>query len=292
MKKTLLSLALAAFMSVGSISAQTTCGIDGGAAIPTAPTNLWTTNGLSPAAGSFAIGSLPNYDLVVTMPETTVEFNGEQLTGEFVVGVTNDGVYDFTQTNSVTGADFEAGEYKFTAFAYDQAELDAFVVNNGPLVQQFFGVELSSPAVLSEIFGVIAEISGPVTILDVEDAICNLLTPLITPVALQYDVAYDDIYAVSFAEGVGIDDVHTAAPALAINNISPIPAVNFVDISLTSSAYANNIVNVYDLTGKLVDAIETNKNNFRIDLSTYNVGMYFISVSNGTETVNSKFYKR
>ena len=114
MKKTLLSLALAAFMSVGSISAQTTCGIDGGAAIPTAPTNLWTTNGLSPAAGSFATGSLPNYDLVVTMPETTVEFNGEQLTGEFVVGVTNDGVYDFTQTNSVTGADFEAGKLSLT----------------------------------------------------------------------------------------------------------------------------------------------------------------------------------
>ena len=292
MRKTLLSLALAALMSLGSLSAQTTCGIDGGATIPSPPANLWTTNGSSPAASSFTAGSLPNYDMVITMPETTVEFNGEQLTGEFIVGVTHDGVYNFNGTNNVTGAAFEAGEYKFTAFAYDQAELDAFVENNGALVQQFFGVTLSSPAVLAEIFDVIAEISGPVAIFDVEDAICNLLTPLITPVALQYDVAYNDVYAVSFGEGVGIDDVYTQAPALAINNISPIPATNYIDVSLTNNVYANNIINIYDLTGKLVDAIETSKNDLRLDISTYNIGMYFISVSNGTETVNSKFYKR
>ena len=291
MRKTLLSLALAALMSVGSISAQTTCGIDGGATIPDAPANLWTTNGSSPAAAGFTTGSLPNYDMVVTMPETTIEFDGEQLTGEFIVGVTHDGVFDFTGTNNVTGAAFEAGEYKFTAFAYDQAELDDFVAQNAALVQSLFGVELSSPAVLSEIFDVIAGISGPVSIFDVEDAICNLLA-IINPIPLQYDVAYNDVYAISFNEGVGINDVYAQTPALAINNISPIPATNYVDVSLTSNAYANNIVNIYDLTGKLVDAIETNKNDFRLDISTYNVGMYFISVSNGVETVNSKFYKR
>ncbi|MGB1206429.1 MAG: T9SS type A sorting domain-containing protein [Chitinophagales bacterium] len=291
MKKQLLSLALATLMSVGTLSAQTTCGIDGGATVPDAPAVSWTNDNMSPPILGVTAGSLPDYDLVVTMPEATVEFDGEQLTGEFIVGVTHDGVFDFSGTNDVTGAAFELGQYKFTAFAYDQAELDDFVINNGALVEQFFGVTLSSPAVLSEIFDVIAEISGPVTIVDVEDAICNLLTPLITPVALQYDVAYSAMYAID-RYGVGIDGVYTETPALAINNISPIPAVNHIDISLTSNAFANNIINIYDLTGKLVDAIETNKNDLRLDISSYNVGMYFISVSNGTETVNSKFYKR
>ena len=290
MRKTLLSLALAALMSLGSLSAQTMCGIDGGAAIPAAPSISWAVDGVAPAASGFEMGSLPNYDIVVTMPETTIEFEGEQLTGEFIVGVTNDGVFDFNSTNNVTGSTFEAGEYKFTAFAYDQEELDAFVEQNAGLVETLFGVQLSSPAVLAEIFDVIAEISGPVTILDVEDAICVLLAA-ISPEPLQYDVAYDDVYSITLYP-VGIDDVHTQVPALAINNISPIPATNHVDISLTSNAYANNIINIYDLTGKLVDAIETNKNDLRLDISSYNVGMYFISVSNGMETVNSKFYKR
>ena len=164
MKKNLLTFIVLSIISCFSIStvwAQTNCdGLDGG--VPVGPDPAVFILGESVAA-DIAATSIPDagttdYTFVVTSPFGTaldaegnpiqavdadgnlvVDANGDPVyvEGEFIIGITDDGSFDFSA--------YQAGDYKFTGFGFNQSELDAIGgLINGPLwgtVAGFLGLD-------------------------------------------------------------------------------------------------------------------------------------------------------
>ncbi|MGB1204339.1 MAG: T9SS type A sorting domain-containing protein [Chitinophagales bacterium] len=159
MKKNLLTLIVLSIISCFSIStvwAQTNCdGLDGG--VPVGPDPAVFVLGET-AAADIAATSIPDagttdYTFVVTTPFGTavdadgnpvqavdendvpiVDANGDPVyvEGEFIVGITDDGSFNFSDDG--TGTAFQVGVYNFTGFGFNQAELDAIGgLINGPL---------------------------------------------------------------------------------------------------------------------------------------------------------------
>ncbi len=112
-----------------------------------------------------------DYDIVVTTPPGTIAYDeagepilteeGDVLTGEFIIGVTPDGTFDF--------AGYEEATYCFTGFAYNQEELDQLAQtlndNNGLIQFVYPGFPiLPVPIELQEVLDAIAILTGPITI--------------------------------------------------------------------------------------------------------------------------------
>jgi hypothetical protein len=75
--------------------------------------------------------------------------------------------------------------------------------------------------------------------------------------------------------------------------IYPNPAQDFVIITSNQLIKSNTVVSVYDITGKLIseDVSESN-NNFKLNVSTLNAGVYFIQVKNDDGIFTQKFIKK
>ena len=78
-----------------------------------------------------------------------------------------------------------------------------------------------------------------------------------------------------------------------INNISPNPANDFVNINYLSGNESENIVcDVYNLVGKKVSSfkLDANKgsNNISVNTNTFSEGIYIFSISNGKISINQR----
>ena len=95
--------------------------------------------------------------------------------------------------------------------------------------------------------------------------------------------------AVSFttAEEVGIDNITLA------NSISlmPNPADNYIELRISSNVKVKEAV-VYNAFGQMIQTVELNNNEARIDLSGMASGMYFVRVNGDNMTATKKFIKR
>ena len=166
MKKNLLTLIVLSIISCFSISAvwaQTNCdGLDGG--VPVGPDPAVFVLGET-AAADIAATSIPDagttdYTFVVTTPFGTaldadgnpiqaVDADGNPVVdadgnpvfveGEFIIGVTDDGSFDFNDDG--TGTPFQVGVYNFTGFGFNQSELDHSILPDpfaGPNSKKIF----------------------------------------------------------------------------------------------------------------------------------------------------------
>ncbi len=107
---------------------------------------------------------------------------------------------------------------------------------------------------------------------------------------------YDGNDEDSQEEGIGkTTTVTDDAVALSLQNISPIPTANFLQIAFTAPGGEVEI-EVYSLAGKFIsrEVFDATKgtNMFRLDASEYAVGLYIINITTGDETINSKFIKK
>ncbi len=78
-------------------------------------------------------------------------------------------------------------------------------------------------------------------------------------------------------------------------NISPVPAQNFVTIEYGANTKGDVEMEIYDAVGKLIASrdYETIEgiNTLKLDISTYPVGVYFLSVKDGDNILTKKFIK-
>jgi hypothetical protein len=292
MKKLLLALSVLALMSVG-VNAQTpNCAAEiiGAAPNPAQPTICVLQDGSQTDCLLISTwndpGTFANRKIVVTYP-TLVD--GALV--DIIQGVSDDGTYNFG--NDGTGNPYPVGMYKFTAFAFNQSELDALAATLNPLLPILTYPTIPIPADLAQVFAVLSGVLGPISILDVEGAICDFLPSILPTATLPYSVS-DNPYEVSVVAagctcGVGIDDVNND---YSFNvSVSPVPAYNFVELNVQTIMPQTKVA-VYDVTGKLVENFTTSDKKVTLDINRYQAGMYVVSVSNGTITKNTKFVKQ
>lgn len=80
-----------------------------------------------------------------------------------------------------------------------------------------------------------------------------------------------------------------------LNDIMPVPAINYVELSFTAISTQNIDLVMYDLTGREVlkstlDAQE-GENHFVIDIAEFTQGIYLLSLNDGSETIITKLIK-
>jgi hypothetical protein len=86
--------------------------------------------------------------------------------------------------------------------------------------------------------------------------------------------------------GVNVNSIANASNL----NVYPNPSKGIVNVDLTMLNTDNASMNVLDINGKIVYATKelNNNNGFTIDTTPFAKGIYFVQVSNGTYTTNSK----
>ena len=108
------------------------------------------------------------------------------------------------------------------------------------------------------------------------------------------DLLVDESETFTISVIVGIEDNNTNA-FLNINNIVPVPASNAVTVDF-SSKYQNVMVQVADLTGRIIDAYEVNanigNNTLSLDINDYAAGIYMLNLRSAETIVNAKFIKQ
>ncbi|MFK7908000.1 MAG: T9SS type A sorting domain-containing protein [Chitinophagales bacterium] len=80
-----------------------------------------------------------------------------------------------------------------------------------------------------------------------------------------------------------------------INGISPVPAINYVELSFTAMGNQNIDLTLYDLTGRemlksVLDAQEGG-NRFVVDIASLSPGIYLVSLNNGSKVITKKLIK-
>jgi len=262
------------FLSTLTMSAQEMlCGIEGGGAVPTS-VEITSTTDVAPSVCPFTLNSLSDYDMVITSNDIN----------DIIVGISQCGDFDFAADTS-----FAFGTYTFTPFSYNQAELNSLV-----LLLNVLGIapiELSNPAELSEIFEVFSILIGPTTIVDVEEAICNFLPTLTSQTPLLHNVGYEYQYEIDYVPTT--PDTSTLISEVLPTNvtISPVPATQHLDVVFEKENRQPKSIKVYDISGKLIDSFSNITNRFRLDVSAYQTGMYFLHLDDNISYTSRRFYK-
>ena len=79
------------------------------------------------------------------------------------------------------------------------------------------------------------------------------------------------------------------------NSISPVPAVNYVEVSFNLESEAKTHIQIHNLTGKTIAAYELNgikgTNTLELDVEVFSAGIYLISIHNGESVKTGKFIK-
>lgn len=117
-----------------------------------------------------------------------------------------------------------------------------------------------------------------------------------TAVVFFFDVQTDDTEADPVLDVFDVDDfVFGEFASLSTKNISlsdftvyPNPATDFVNIN---SADTIDSYRIYDLTGRVVKRSSPYSNNFRIDVTSLNKGVYLVKLNSGDKTGSIKLIK-
>ena len=117
-----------------------------------------------------------------------------------------------------------------------------------------------------------------------------------TAVIFFFDVQTDATEADPVLDVFDVDDfVFGEFASLSTKNISlsdftvyPNPATDFVNIN---SADTIDSYRIYDLTGRVVKRSSPYSNNFRIDVTSLNKGVYLVKLNSGDKTGSIKLIK-
>jgi len=77
--------------------------------------------------------------------------------------------------------------------------------------------------------------------------------------------------------------------------VSPNPAKDVLNIMLKSEYNSKGLINILDISGKLVVSneiiLEEGNNVLNLNLNSYNSGIYFIQITSGSNNYIQKFIK-
>jgi len=223
-----------------------------------------------------------------------------------IVGVTYDGVWNFGQT------DLEPrpfGEYCFTGFGYNQADMDAITDNfiaRGVLNQcSPPGSEcVQGGEKLDEILDCLVNLEESIceddpdnpTVYEI-DTVLVILRDQIS-ILLQYTpcvMVSSNTYCVEYAgkEGsVGVIDAISDYSFLGFEGIYPNPVINEATVVFNAGEHDFVNVEIYNLTGQRIYGdgylAEPGTNEYRIDVSDWNQGYYFIKLDDGKEVITKR----
>ncbi len=83
--------------------------------------------------------------------------------------------------------------------------------------------------------------------------------------------------------------------AFGITSVTPIPAIEFIDVVFTSDVKTEVSLTIYNVAGALVHTRTMDANNglntIKINVANYATGVYFLAINNGQEVQNIKFVK-
>ena len=107
------------------------------------------------------------------------------------------------------------------------------------------------------------------------------------------------VVQVTGCDGKGFEDTTDEFAAQSstfkLNSIMPVPAVDHIQVSFTASQEPVTL-QIYDVSGRLIEQLRVNANKGlnvqRLDIANYPQGIYVLSLSTATETVNAKFMKQ
>lgn len=85
------------------------------------------------------------------------------------------------------------------------------------------------------------------------------------------------LYYVKYYNSINDNDLTTSNKGI---ELSPNPAVNFIEITEDDISFADNKMQIYSITGKLISEMPYSK---RIDISGLSAGVYFLTIGSRTE---------
>ena len=90
-------------------------------------------------------------------------------------------------------------------------------------------------------------------------------------------------------------EIDRSATQIEIADISPVPAVDFVNVEFFAQANQNITIEVVDLTGRVLNSNVMNSvegnNAVTMDVANLAVGTYFVTISDNSQTIIGKFVK-
>ncbi len=93
----------------------------------------------------------------------------------------------------------------------------------------------------------------------------------------------------------GMIELSRGEANLAINQLLPIPVLDFLELTYTSISESEVQLQIYDALGKQMSSKTISSaaglNTENIDVSTYPSGMYFLTINQGKSTITEKFIK-
>ncbi len=200
MKKSLLALAISiALLTFSSHWAFAQCpdGINAGTVTPPGQSTFCLgVSSASDIAGPVNPSPdetlLPDYTYAIIAPNETVFYiSGEDVaekTGEFIIGLTADGSFDFNGLDPFESEAYETGSYRVIGFAFNQEQLDVIAGNiNSDAGLQALLCTITNGAVcpteeeplpvpfpLQELLDIAFGVFGPLTVEDVETGISTV----------------------------------------------------------------------------------------------------------------------
>jgi|GEM_PF-2468127 len=94
---------------------------------------------------------------------------------------------------------------------------------------------------------------------------------------------------------VGIVGLTRGEVSLNITSIQPIPVLEYMELSYTSISETQAQLQIFDALGRSISDISilsnTGINNRTVDVSSFTPGIYFLTISQGNDTVTEKFIK-
>ena len=109
-------------------------------------------------------------------------------------------------------------------------------------------------------------------IIQTSDAIGQYLLQVKDPIFGYFTLA--NAFQVIASTGINESQINSASIT-----VFPNPANDVLTISISQQTISPITISIYDITGRLMNAVKTNKNNTSIDVSNLNNGIYFINIT-------------
>ncbi len=223
-----------------------------------------------------------------------------------IKGVSFDGTLDFSAMDDDT--------YCFVGFAYDQAELDAFVTAANALICPLFGSQEDAPlkdfcdnaenprepvpvpAELDVVLEVVGAAFAGLTIPSVETAMDTVSGLVADAPFLCYDIAAGE-HCVVVENGAVVEVVEVGIEELDANRFEliqnfPNPFSSYTTIAFSTPKATEVSFDVYDLTGRKLfsDQLSTRQgiNEYIFEAADFSAGVYFYTITNGDDVITGK----
>lgn len=267
------------------------CNTEGGAPEPVKPVSQVCNNGsdkenLEITQWNTSPTTFTNKLIAITTPLKTIMVGNTQVTDHFIIGLSENGVFDFS--NDGSGAAYPAGDYGFTVFSFNQKDLDTLAthLNKDSTLLGFIGLDSipCCPANLWDIFTIVEGFNFPLTFDTIEFSICFLLPNFNE--TLNYDLS--ETYNVTVKPcATGIEN----NGLINNNNFNLILLNNKLKIELPLQPLESTWLKIYNTLGQTMYSAALSNKSTLLETNNWDSGVYIASVQTGNTIISKKIIK-